>query len=283
VVSITLENVVTEFEIYGMRPSLRVALINRAIGGLVRRTTEGGSRSRVVVRALDDVSLKLNHGDQLGIVGHNGAGKSTLLRVLSGIYEPVQGRVEVQGRVSPLFNTWPGIEYDDTGYENAVTCGLFLGMSRAEIARKMPMIESFAELGNYMALPVKTYSAGMLVRLGFAVMTATEPEILLLDEGLGAGDARFAAQARKRVEHLIEKSSIMVLASHSDDLILQMCNRAIMLEHGRIVADGDPQEIIERYRESTARAAEQPGVEDAADRANGAGVAATPPSAAVPA
>ena len=279
--SVTLENIVTEFEIYGMRPSLRVALLNRAIGGLLRGS---GSRGRgVVVRALDDVSLQINHGDQLGIVGHNGAGKSTLLRVLAGIYEPLAGRIVVEGRVSPLFNTWPGIEYDDTGYENAVTCGLFLGMSRAEIARKMPMIESFAELGNYMALPVKTYSAGMLVRLGFAVMTATEPEILLLDEGLGAGDARFAAQARKRVEHLIEKSSIMVLASHSDDLILQMCNRAIMLEHGRIVADGDPQEIIERYRESTAKAAEQPGVEEVADGEDGAGLAAKPRSATVPA
>jgi ABC-type polysaccharide/polyol phosphate transport system ATPase subunit len=279
--SVTLENIITEFEIYGMRPSLRVALLNRAIGGLLRGS---GSRGRgVVVRALDDVSLQINHGDQLGIVGHNGAGKSTLLRVLAGIYEPLAGRIAVEGRVSPLFNTWPGIEHDDTGYENAVTCGLFLGMSRAEIARKLPMIESFAELGNYMALPVKTYSAGMLVRLGFAVMTATEPEILLLDEGLGAGDARFAAQARKRVERLIEKSSIMVLASHSDDLILQMCNRAIMLEHGRIVADGDPQEIIERYRESTAKAAEQPGVEEAVDGEDGVGVAATPPSAAVPA
>jgi len=279
--SVILENIVTEFEIYGMRPSLRVALLNRAIGGLLRGS--GGRGRGVVVRALDNVSLQINHGDQLGIVGHNGAGKSTLLRVLAGIYEPLAGRIMVEGRVSPLFNTWPGIEHDDTGYENAVTCGLFLGMSRAEIARKMPMIESFAELGNYMALPVKTYSAGMLVRLGFAVMTATEPEILLLDEGLGAGDARFAAQARKRVEHLIEKSSIMVLASHSDDLILQMCNRAIMLEHGRIVADGDPKEIIERYRESTAKAAEQPGVEEAANGEDGVGVAATTPSAAVPA
>lgn len=253
--SIVLENVVTEFEILGMRPSFRVAVINRAIGGLLQRS--GGGGKRVIVRALDNVSLTLKHGDQLGIVGHNGAGKSTLLRVLAGIYEPAQGRVEVDGRVSPLFATWPGIEYDDTGYENAVTCGLFLGMSRAEIARKMPMIESFAELGNYMALPVKTYSAGMLVRLGFAVMTATEPEILLLDEGLGAGDARFAAQVRKRVEYLIERSSIMVLASHSDELILQMCNRAILLEQGRLVADGVPEDIIARYRESSASAGQQ--------------------------
>jgi len=278
VVSITLENVITEFEIYGMRPSLRLALINRAIGGLMRRST--GSGKRVVVRALDDISLKLNHGDQLGIIGHNGAGKSTLLRVLAGIYEPLQGRVMVEGRVSPLFTTSPGLDHEDTGYENAITCGLYLGMTRAEVVRKMPMIEGFAELGNYMALPVKTYSAGMVVRLAFAIATAIDPEILLLDEGLGAVDARFAAQARKRVEDLIERSSIMVLASHSDELILQMCNRAILLEHGRIVADGSPEEIIERYRESTANAAQQPSAGEAAAGQAEVGIAAPVTSAA---
>ena len=277
-VSITLENVITEFEIYGMRPSLRLALINRAIGGLMRRST--GSGKRVVVRALDDISLKLNHGDQLGIIGHNGAGKSTLLRVLAGIYEPLQGRVMVEGRVSPLFTTSPGLDHEDTGYENAITCGLYLGMTRAEVVRKMPMIEGFAELGNYMALPVKTYSAGMVVRLAFAIATAIDPEILLLDEGLGAVDARFAAQARKRVEDLIERSSIMVLASHSDELILQMCNRAILLEHGRIVADGSPEEIIERYRESTANAAQQPSAGEAAAGQAEVGIAAPVTSAA---
>jgi ABC-type polysaccharide/polyol phosphate transport system ATPase subunit len=263
VVSVTLQNVTTEFEIYGMKPSFRLALINSAIGGLVRRSTGGGSR--VVVRALDDVSLKLTDGDQLGIIGHNGAGKSTLLRVIAGIYEPMAGRVIVEGRVSPLFTTSPGLDHEDTGYENAMTCGLYLGMTRPEIIRKMPMIESFAELGDYMALPVKTYSAGMVVRLAFAIATAIDPEILLLDEGLGAVDARFAAQARKRVEDLIARSSIMVLASHSDELILQMCNRAIMLEHGRIVADGSPKEIIARYREATAASVQQPSGAEAAD------------------
>jgi ABC-type polysaccharide/polyol phosphate transport system ATPase subunit len=273
VVSITLENIVTEFEIYGMRPSFRVALLNRAIGGLMRRST--GTGKRVIVRALDNVSLRLEHGDQLGLVGHNGAGKSTLLRVLAGIYEPGQGTLTVEGRVSPLFTTPPGLDHEDTGYENAVTCGMHLGMSRAEIARKMPMIESFAELGNYMALPVKTYSAGMIVRLAFAIVTAIDPEILLLDEGLGAGDERFAAHALKRVEDLIARSSIMVLASHNVDLILRMCNRAILLEHGQIVADGKPDEIIERYRERTANGAAQAAGGETSGLAADGSVAAT--------
>ena len=122
---------------------------------------------------------------------------------------------------------------DDTGYENIVTCGLLLGMTRDEIERKLPEIEAFTELSDYLALPVRTYSSGMLVRLGFAIATAIDPEILLLDEGLGAGDARFATRAAKRVKALIERSSIMVLASHSDELIRQMCKRAILLDHGQ--------------------------------------------------
>ena len=138
----------------------------------------------------------INHGDQLGILGHNGAGKSTMLRVLAGIYQPSQGSISIEGRVSPLFTTSPGLAVDDTGYENIVTCGLLLGMTRDEIERKLPEIEAFTELSDYLALPVRTYSSGMLVRLGFAIATAIDPEILLLDEGLGAGDARFASARR---------------------------------------------------------------------------------------
>jgi len=197
------------------------------------------------VRALQDVSLTVHHGDQLGIVGHNGAGKSTLLRVFAGIYEPIGGTVSIEGRVSPLFSTSPGLDLDDTGYENIVTCGLLLGMSRDEIERKLPEIEAFSELSDYLALPARTYSTGMLVRLGFAIATSIDPEILLLDEELGAGDARFAAHAAVRVEALIDRSSIVVLASQSKDLIRRICNRAILLDHGRIIADGPTEEVLE--------------------------------------
>jgi len=245
VAQITLKEVITEFPVYGSQLSLRNMLFGRVVGGVLRRQNNTGKR--VVVRALENVSLTINHGDQVGIIGHNGAGKSTMLRVLAGIYQPSQGTITVEGRVSPLFNTSPGLDHDDTGYENIVTCGLLLGMTRDEIERKLPEIEAFSELSGYLALPARTYSTGMLVRLGFAIATAIDPEILLLDEGLGAGDARFTKRAAERVSALIERSSIMVLASHSDELIRQMCNRAILLDHGRVLADGPTEEVLEVY------------------------------------
>jgi ABC-type polysaccharide/polyol phosphate transport system ATPase subunit len=259
VAQIVLKNVVAEFPIYGGSASLRNVLFGR-VGGALRRAQDHGRRP--VVRALDDVSLTINHGDQLGIIGHNGAGKSTMLRVLAGIYEPSLGTIEVEGKVSPLFSTSPGLEIDDTGYENIVTCGLMLGMTRKEIERKMPQIEAFSELSGYLALPARTYSTGMLVRLGFAIATAIDPEILLLDEELGAGDARFARHAAERVSNLIERSSIMVFASHSEDLIRQMCNRAILLDHGRLIADGPTADVLDMYARMSK---EEPAPQQAAD------------------
>ena len=242
---ITLNNVVADFPVYGSQPSLRNALLTRVVGGVLRHQSDTGRR--VVVRALDNVSLTVKHGDQLGIIGHNGAGKSTMLRVFAGIYEPAAGTISIDGHVSPLFNVSPGLSPDDTGYENIVTCGLLLGMTRDEIERKTPDIEAVSELSDYLALPVRTYSTGMLVRLGFAIATSIDPEILLLDEELGTGDARFAARAAKRVEALIDRSSIVVLASHSDNLIAKMCNRTIVLDHGKIIADGPTKDVLEFY------------------------------------
>jgi len=206
------------------------------------------------VRALNHLSMTIRDGDRLGLIGANGAGKTTLLRVLAGIYAPTLGRVHINGRVSTLFITSPGLDTEDTGYENIYTCGRFLGMSKAEIARKLPDIEEFSELGDYLALPVRTYSAGMLTRLGFAVATAIDPDILVLDEGLGAGDARFAERAKKRVETLLRRTNVLILASHSNDLIKQMCNRAVLLDHGRVIRDGKPDEILEQYHEMLKRA-----------------------------
>jgi ABC-type polysaccharide/polyol phosphate transport system ATPase subunit len=242
---IALNNVVADFPVYGSQPSLRNALLTRVVGGVLRHQSDTGRR--VVVRALDNVSLTVKHGDQLGIIGHNGAGKSTMLRVFAGIYEPAAGTISIDGHVSPLFNVSPGLSPDDTGYENIVTCGLLLGMTRDEIERKTPDIEAVSELSDYLALPVRTYSTGMLVRLGFAIATSIDPEILLLDEELGTGDARFAARAAKRVEALIDRSSIVVLASHSDNLIAKMCNRTIVLDHGQIIADGPTKDVLEFY------------------------------------
>jgi ABC-type polysaccharide/polyol phosphate transport system ATPase subunit len=241
--SITLENVVTEFPIYGMQRNLRRNLYWRLFG------KDGGHNRRVVVRALNNICLTLRDGDRLGIMGHNGAGKTTILRVFAGIYAPTRGRIDIQGRVSTLLNTAPGLDLDDTGYENIITSGLYLGMSTEEIAAKMHDIEEFVELGDYLALPVRTYSAGMMVRLGFAVATAIDPEILVLDEGLSAGDARFTERAALRISQLIKRTNILILASHSESLIREMCNRAILLNHGNLVADGSPDEIIVQYHE----------------------------------
>jgi ABC-type polysaccharide/polyol phosphate transport system ATPase subunit len=248
VASITLSNVVVDFPIYGSQKSFRSELLGRATGGLIRR--EGPRQKRVSVRALDHISIHFEHGDRVGLIGHNGAGKSTLLRVLAGVYEPTSGTISVEGGVSPLFNASPGLDLEDTGYENIVTCGLFLGMSREEIDHKTPDIAKFSELGDYLSLPCKTYSTGMLTRLGFAIATALDPEILILDEGLGAGDARFAGRAAVRVKALVERASIMVLASHADALIQSMCNKAVLMEGGKIRAFAPVEEILEIYKET---------------------------------
>jgi ABC-type polysaccharide/polyol phosphate transport system ATPase subunit len=253
VAAISVENVTIDFPIYGAtHHSLRHTLLART-GGLIRR--EGMRQKRVVVRALDNVSFELADGDRLGLIGHNGAGKSTLLKALAGVYWPDSGAIRIDGRVSPLFVSAPGLDPDDSGFENIKTCGMFLGMTGQEIDRKAPEIASFCELGEYLELPVRTYSAGMVTRLCFAIATAIDPDILLLDEGLAAGDARFAARAERRMQRFIERTRILVLASHSDGLIRTMCNRAALMDTGHIVAVGSIDEVLERYHRQNAEQA----------------------------
>jgi ABC-type polysaccharide/polyol phosphate transport system ATPase subunit len=249
-----LNDVTVDFPIYGAsHRSWRNALLGRT-GGLVRR--EGNRQQRVVVRALENVSFRLEHGDRLGLLGHNGAGKSTLLRVLAGVYEPTAGRVVTQGRLSPLFTAAPGLDLDDTGYENWRSCGMYLGMSREEVRQKIPEMEEFCELGEYLSLPVRTYSAGMMTRLCFALATAIDPDILLLDEGIATGDARFAERAERRMNAMIARSSILVLASHSEAMIAKMCNKAALMEKGHLIAIGTIKEMSDLYAERTAMQAE---------------------------
>lgn len=244
--TVILENVNAHFPIYGAQQrSLRKALLQRATGGSIER--EGKHSERVVVKALNDISLTLHDGDRVGLIGHNGAGKSTLLKLIAGIYEPVSGMVKVEGRVTPLFDAMPGLDGEDTGYENIITSGMLIGMTRQQIEAKIPAIEEFCELGDYLNLPVRTYSTGMTMRLGFALVTALDPGVLLMDEGFGTGDLRFAERARARMKEFIGRSQIMVLASHSDSTIRSMCNKAIMLEAGRVVAFGPVDDICERY------------------------------------
>jgi ABC-type polysaccharide/polyol phosphate transport system ATPase subunit len=242
--ALILEDVSVDFPIYGSQRSLRRVLFERATGAFVEH-----EKDRVTVKALRNISFTLNEGDRLALVGHNGAGKSTLLKTIAGVYQPVQGRVLVSGAITPLFDVLPGIDPEDTAYENICTAGMIFGLSREKIEQIMPDIEEFSELGEYMDLPVRTYSAGMTTRLGFAFATAMamEPGILLLDEGIGAGDARFAERAAKRMEDFIGRSRIVVFASHSNTLVQKMCNKAALMQGGRMLAIGAVEEILERY------------------------------------
>jgi ABC-type polysaccharide/polyol phosphate transport system ATPase subunit len=169
------------------------------------------------------------------------------LRAIAGVYEPVTGRVMADGEITPLFDTLPGNDPEDTGYENIITAGLMFGLTRERIEQMIPDIEQFSELGEYLALPARTYSTGMLTRLGFAFATAMDPGILLMDEGIGAGDARFAERAAKRMEEFIGRSRIVVVASHTVSFIKSICNKAALFQSGRLLAIGAVDDILAQY------------------------------------
>jgi ABC-2 type transport system ATP-binding protein/lipopolysaccharide transport system ATP-binding protein len=248
VASIRLEHVTVAFPIYDAASrSLKKRLVSAAVGGEIQ--LEPGSTRLSVVQALDDVSLAFDHGDRVGLVGRNGAGKTTLLRVIAGIYEPVRGRVQVEGQTAPLFDIAFGMDPESTGYENILLRGLFLGLERKAIRERAEEIAEFTELGRFLDLPLRTYSAGMRMRLAFAVSTSIEPDILLVDEGIGAGDAAFLAKANRRLQEFTGKAAIIVLASHSEQLVRSMCDKAVLMQQGRVLATGDAEEVLRMYRE----------------------------------
>ncbi|CAA9321919.1 MAG: O-antigen/lipopolysaccharide transport ATP-binding protein ABC transporter RfbE [uncultured Microvirga sp.] len=239
--SVVLDGVHVSFPIYNSAGrSLRHHIMGASTGGRVG----ADSQQRVVVEALSDISFTLSHGDRVGLIGHNGAGKTTLLRVIAGIYAPWKGRVQVSGRVAPLFDVSLGIDMESTGYENIRLRGLYLGLTRAQIEARLGQIADFTDLGPFLHMPVRTYSAGMLARLAFSVSTSIEPEILLLDEGIAAGDAAFMEKANKRLHEFVEEAGILVFASHSDPLIRAFCNKALLLERGRIIRAGSVDEVL---------------------------------------
>ncbi|WP_035266573.1 ABC transporter ATP-binding protein [Ahrensia sp. 13_GOM-1096m] len=200
--------------------------------------------------ALNDVSFDILSGDRVCLVGLNGAGKTTLLRALAGILPPTKGTIEVTGSVSPLLDFATGFEMEMTGHDNILARGMFLGVPAAQMRLQQNEIAEFSGLGDFIYEPVKTYSAGMFVRLAFAIITSIEPEILIVDEIVGAGDKSFAKKAQDRMISLIEKGSIVVLATHSTNLALELCNKGIWLEDGKIVTCGDIEETIRRYVEN---------------------------------
>jgi ABC-type polysaccharide/polyol phosphate transport system ATPase subunit len=247
--SLSLQNISVEFPIYsGNSRSLKKVLFNTTTQGNLARD----ARDRITVMALRDISLDLAHGDRLAVIGANGAGKSTLLKVLAGIYTPTSGRMMASGRVSALLTASIGLNMDATGRENIITRGMYMDIHPRDMRPHVDEIVEFTELGYHIDMPVRTYSSGMMVRLCFAVATALRAEILLMDEWLGAGDAGFLAKARRRMEDFVADTSILVLASHSMPLLQQWCNRAILLDQGRVAAIGSVDDVVAAYESGRA-------------------------------
>jgi ABC-type polysaccharide/polyol phosphate transport system ATPase subunit len=203
-------------------------------------------------RALNDISFCISKGEKVGIIGLNGSGKTTLLRLLSGIFQPTSGQAIISGNVSPLLDFQTGFEEHLTGLENIRIRLMFLGLSKAQAEEKITEIVDFSELGEFIDRPVRTYSAGMALRLAFATSTAIHPEILIADEVIGTGDAQFAEKAKKRLESFLSMNCTMVLSSHSMELVHNYCTRIIWLSKGKIMADGCAEDIIKEYKSSYA-------------------------------
>ncbi len=229
-VSITVKNVSLSYHL-PLKLSLRRNDKRVQTGGIIKRS---GRKS--VVAALNDVSFKVEAGDRLGLVGINGAGKTTLLKLIYGIYEPSEGSIQIQGKIDALFNINLGFRKEATGRRNIVLRGLVNGWTLPEIEAQMDDIIAFSELGDFIDVPLKTYSQGMAARLAFSIATALEPEILLMDEWIGAGDVSFQDKAKRRMDELTEQAGIVVLASHNTQLLQRTCNKILELDKGEVKA-----------------------------------------------
>jgi lipopolysaccharide transport system ATP-binding protein len=215
---------------------------SRSMKNLVLRATTGGRIARDAgqhsyVRSLDHVNFEVRPGERIGLVGHNGSGKTTLLRTLCGVYAPTFGRLSVKGRVVSLLDINLGMDPEGTGFENIMMRGIVMGMTPKLISTRMDDIAEFTDLGEYLGMPIRTYSTGMQMRLAFAVSTSVDADVLLMDEWLSVGDADFQEKAAQRLAALVDRTPILVLATHSMDLVQKTCSRVIRLEHGRIVSD----------------------------------------------
>jgi lipopolysaccharide transport system ATP-binding protein len=242
--SMHLEHVTVDFPIYNAKGrSLKNQVFSLATGGTIGSNSDG----HVIIRGLEDVSLSLTEGERLGLVGHNGSGKTTLLRVLSGVYHPSGGRIVISGKCTSLINISLGIDPEASGRENIAIRGALLGFKKSDLASHQKDIEDFSELGSFLDMPVRTYSTGMQLRLAFAISTVIQPEILIMDEWLATGDQGFQEKANDRLHDLVNKTKILIIASHSRDLLLKNCTRIIWLEHGKVRMDADAEAVANAY------------------------------------
>src|ERR1051325_3006606 len=242
-VSIDVHNAFVDFPIFDAKTRSMKKRVLGKVGGKI-----GTDQKVPIIEALHDVTLKLREGDRVGLVGHNGAGKSTLLRLLAGIYEPTRGSSRIEGKIAPVFDLGVGMDPEISGQENIIIRGLFLGMTAKEMEKRVDDIAEFTELGDYLQMPLRTYSTGMRVRLALGVVTSIDPEILILDEGIGAVDAAFMAKARDRLKDLVGRSGILVFASHSDEFLVELCDTAIWMDTGTIREQGSLRDVVSHYK-----------------------------------
>jgi ABC-type polysaccharide/polyol phosphate transport system ATPase subunit len=239
---VLLKNVTLHYPIYtGHSRSLKTAVFTR-LGGRIE-----AYHKTTVVKGLDRVSLELREGDRLGLIGHNGSGKTTLLRVISGIYEPQEGTVDIAGSVTSLTNITLGMDPEASGWENIIFRCVFMGMTFAQARKAAPSIAEFSELGEFLDMPIRTYSSGMFVRLAFSISVSIQPDIVVMDEMIGMGDAQFVRKAEARLESLMDDTKILAIASHNFHLLHVLCNRVVWLNRGAICADGPPDDVLTQY------------------------------------
>jgi ABC-type polysaccharide/polyol phosphate transport system ATPase subunit len=231
----------------------RVSLKEYVLRGMFRRSQQ----TAIEVRALSEINLSVGEGERVGIIGPNGAGKSTLLKLLAGIYPPTRGRRIVSGRISSLFDIALGFEPDATGWENIAYRSYLQGETPQSIRPKIQPIAEFSELGDFLNMPVRYYSAGMMVRLAFSIATAVEPEILIIDEVLSAGDLAFQAKARQRMSDLITSARAVIVVSHDLHSLELLCDRVLWLDHGRVRLNGPTQEVIAAYKQQVEEGAQR--------------------------
>lgn len=241
---ISLKNVNVDIPVFNSQGrSLKKAVMGFATGGKIGLTETG----KTIIRSLENINLEISPHERVGLIGHNGAGKSTLLRVLGKVYTPSSGTAIIEGKIGSLIDISLGIDGEATGIENIFLRAALLGIPRKEVEVALPDIIEFTQLGSFIEMPVRTYSTGMHMRLAFAVSTMISPDILLMDEWLSVGDQNFQHQAEKRLNRLIERSNVLILASHSRELIERCCTRVLWLEHGRIIMDSTPEEVCRNY------------------------------------